>query len=445
MEHRYMQETPKDLKQFYILWSTQSLSQLGSAMTTFALTLWLYQSTGSALRTAFLMVYSYVPYVAVSIFAGALSDRWDKKKTMLACDTFAACCTVCTLFLLVSGKLCPWHLYVLNILTGLMNTIQDPAGNVAYTLITPQDSFHRTSGLMSLSRSLISVFQPVLATAIYSLGGVQLVAAVDLFTFLIAFLALAFFIKLPDVPSGQTTYAEASLTDSVRSGLAYLRDHRLVFLLIQFLAGVNLVASAFDAVLPSYILPNPAGGEAALGLVTAAAGASMLLGSLAVSALPAPRDRVRVILYTMVFSLTADNFLMPFTDRPWLWCVAQFLGYFPVSFMSASMDVVVRSSIPAEMQGRVYACRNTLQFFTIPVGYLLGGFLTDHVFEPLIRTSGPDSLPVRLFGAEKGAGAGMVIFLLGVTAILICAVYGSLLRPYSFKEAVSDSTGKDKD
>ena len=187
-----MQETPKDLKQFYILWSTQSLSQLGSAMTTFALTLWLYQSTGSALRTAFLMVYSYVPYVAVSIFAGALSDRWDKKKTMLACDTFAACCTVCTLFLLVSGKLCPWHLYVLNILTGLMNTIQDPAGNVAYTLITPQDSFHRTSGLMSLSRSLISVFQPVLATAIYSLGGVQLVAAVDLFTFLIAFLALAF-------------------------------------------------------------------------------------------------------------------------------------------------------------------------------------------------------------------------------------------------------------
>ena len=85
-----MKNRIRELKNFYILWSTQSLSQLGSTMISFALTPWLYQKTGSALQTALLSICSYAPYVILSIFAGALSDRWDKKRTMLACDTLAA-------------------------------------------------------------------------------------------------------------------------------------------------------------------------------------------------------------------------------------------------------------------------------------------------------------------------------------------------------------------
>ena len=113
-----------ELKNFYILWTTQELSQLGSAMTNFALTLWLYQQTGSALQTALLTICSYTPYVLMSIFAGALSDRWDKKKTLLVCDTLAALCTVSMFILLKTGLLCAWHLYLLNALNGLMNTVR---------------------------------------------------------------------------------------------------------------------------------------------------------------------------------------------------------------------------------------------------------------------------------------------------------------------------------
>ena len=61
----------KSLKPYLLLWSTQSLSGLGSGMTSYALVLWLYLRTGSALGTALLSVCSYAPYVAMSIFAGA--------------------------------------------------------------------------------------------------------------------------------------------------------------------------------------------------------------------------------------------------------------------------------------------------------------------------------------------------------------------------------------
>ena len=68
----------KKLRDFYILWSTQSLSQLGSAATAYALTVWLYQKTGSAQDTAGLRICTYAPYVLMSIFAGAITDRFDK-------------------------------------------------------------------------------------------------------------------------------------------------------------------------------------------------------------------------------------------------------------------------------------------------------------------------------------------------------------------------------
>ena len=97
----------KSLRPYLLLWSTQSLSALGSAMTGYALVLWLYKESGSALETALLSVCSYAPYVLMSIFAGALSDRWDKKRTMLICDLLAAISTVGVLAQLKTGQLAP--------------------------------------------------------------------------------------------------------------------------------------------------------------------------------------------------------------------------------------------------------------------------------------------------------------------------------------------------
>lgn len=424
-----------DLKDFYILWSTQGLSQLGSAMTNFALTLWLYQTTGSALQTALLTICSYVPYVLTSIFAGALSDKWDKKKTMLLCDTFAACCTVFVFVLLKTGLLCAWHLYLLNAINGLMNTVQSPASDVTVTLITPKKHYQKTSGLRSFSRSLVNILHPVLATSLYALGGMDAVIIVDLATFTVAFLALLLFVRIPQAKAPDEGKRETLLA-SVKAGLKCLNRNRMVLMLILFLAGVNFVASSFDAVLPAFILPRENGGESVLGIVTAFAGIAMLVGSLVSSILPVPKDRVRLIVLTMLFSLTTDNFLMSLTRTPVTWCIAQILGYLPVPLMSTSLDVIVRSTIPAEMQGRVYSCRNSLQFFTIPIGRFFGGWMVDVVCEPFMGRVSADSIFVSMFGSGKGSGAGMMIFILGILGMTVSLVFGAILKKYKYQEMV---------
>ena len=175
-----IQNKKNSLRDFYVLWSTQSLSHLGSSITAFALTLWLYEKTGSALSTAALTICTYAPYVVMSIFAGALSDRFDKKKTMLVCDALAALSTIAVFILYKTGTLCVWHLYLINIISGLMNTVQQPASEVAYTLVIPKEHFQKTGGLQSLSRSLISIGNPVIAAALYGIAGLTVVIIIDL-------------------------------------------------------------------------------------------------------------------------------------------------------------------------------------------------------------------------------------------------------------------------
>lgn len=426
-----MKNSIKELKTFIILWSTQSLSQLGSAMTNFALTLWLYERTGSALQTALLSICSYAPYVCMSIFAGALSDRWDKKKVMLVCDTFAACCTVMVLLLLKNDLLMPWHMYLLNAINGLMNTIQQPASDVAMTLITPKKHYQRTSGFRSFSNSLVTILNPVLATALFALAGMDAVIYVDLGTFAVAFITLLLFIRIPSIDDGGRDSTEP-FGSAVKAGLNYLRNNRLILVLILFLAGINLVASAFDAALPALILPRENGGETILGIVTSCAGVATLMGSLVVAMLPAPKNRVRVIYITMLISLGTENFLLAFARSPFLWCLGQVIGWILVPVMNANLDVILRSTIPINMQGRVYSCRNTLQFFTIPVGFFMGGFMVDEICEPIMGAAPSGSPLTWLFGSGKGSGAAMVFLILGVMGVLICLGFGRILRKYEF-------------
>lgn len=209
-------KTLKELKNFIILWLTQSFSALGSSMTSFALVIWLYSDSGSALTTSLLTVCSYAPYVLMSIFAGAVSDKWNKKAIMLICDSFAAVCTVIILILLKTGSLAVWHLYILNALNGLMNSIQSPASDVAVTLLTPEKHYQKTSGMRSFSNSLVSILTPVLAAAVMSFAGIEAVIAFDLTTFAAAFLVLMFlseYRRSPGTPTARKRFFSRQKAD----------------------------------------------------------------------------------------------------------------------------------------------------------------------------------------------------------------------------------------
>lgn len=409
----------KELNTFLVLWITQMFSSLGSAMTSFALVIWSYQQHGSALTTSLLTICSYAPYVLLSIFAGALSDRWNKKITMLICDSFAALCSISILILLIMGELQVWHLYLLNTLNGLMNTVQQPASDVAISLLVPQKHYQKVSGMRSFSNSLVTILTPVFATALLSFTSIRLVILFDLITFAVAFVSLLCFVKIPQAVKKSSDKSETIL-QSAKSGLRYLKDNRGIFDLIMFLAVINFTASIFNAALPAMMLSRVGAGEIALGAVNTVTGIATLAGSILVSVMPPPKSRVRVICNCLLFSMSTENFFLAFGRSTPVWCFGAILGWIFIPVMGANMDVLFRTKIPIEMQGRVYSARNTLQFFTIPLGYLCGGFLVDKVFEPFMAVQPTDSLFITVFGAGKGSGAALLFLVIGVIGALSC-------------------------
>ena len=88
--------------------------------------------------------------------------------------------------------------------------------------------------------------------------------------------------------------------------------------------------------------------------------------------------------------------------------------------MSTNLEAIFRLTIPQQIQGRVFAARNTFQFFTIPLGYLLGGWLVDQVFEPFMAAQAADSLLSRCFGVGKGSGAALFFAVLWLAGIGVC-------------------------
>ena len=410
-----------DMRSFLLLWATQSFSALGSALTSYALVIWTYTQKGSALVTALLMISSYAPYVLCSIFAGALIDKWNKKKIMLFCDLFAAVSTVIVLILLKTDNLLIWHLYVINVFSGLMNTVQQPASEVATTVLLPRKHYQKVGGLKYFSNSLNSILTPVIATVILSFAGIEAVIIIDLLSFLLAAVTLLFFIPIPEMLV--TIDNKESLFYSAKQGLNYLKCELGILHLMLFLAAINFVSSMFNAALPALLLSKHHAGEYALGVVNTVTGVTTLVGSIIASFLKAPKNRVRRIWWCLMISMSTENFILGFSDTLSMWCLGAFLGWILIPLMSTNLEAVYRLTIPEEIHGRFFAVRNSLQFFTIPLGYFVGGFLVDKVFEPVMATQSNDSMLSFLFGTGKGSGAAFFFAVIGLVGVCVCLYF----------------------
>jgi hypothetical protein len=268
-------------------------------------------------------------------------------------------------------------------------------------------------------------------------AGLDGVFIFDLVTFTAAFLVLLVFIRIPE--NHQTDKEKESFFEAIRNGLHFLREKRGIFTLILFLAAINLVASMYNAALPAMLLSREGGGETALGVLNTFTAVTMLIGSLAAAALPAPRSRVRVICWTLLLSMSTENFFLAFGRSLPVWCLGAFLGWIAIPLLNTNMNAVMRLNIPQNIQGRVYAARNSLQFFTIPLGYMLGGAAVDYAFEPLMAVQTEGSLLVRLFGTGKGSGAACFFAVLGVMGVVTCIIFrrNSHLRTMQVEELKS--------
>lgn len=403
----------KELRLFMIIWFGQLISSVGSAMTSFALIIWAYELTGKAGTLAMLGFYSCITFVLASLVAGGYVDRWDRRKVMMISDLGAGMMTLLLLLLYLSGKLQIWHLYMVEGVSGVFRAFQSPAYFASVTLIVPPKHLMRVNGMNSLSNYASTALAPIFAGLLLHWTGIKMIFLVDLATmFFAVFTLMMVQIPRPAEMEKSTLDIRGALRES-KFGISYIRRHPglLGILCVHFC--INLFGTiSYFAVLSPMILARSGGDTMALSAIQTIMGVGGIVGALLVSVWGGTRKKIHTYLASTAISFFVCDFLLAVGRTLPIWMVAGAFSTITIPFITSPYYAIWQMKIPPEIQGRVFSVRDMFQIASQPVGYLVGGFLADMVFEPAMNPGG--WLAPALQGlVGSGPGAGMAsMFLL---------------------------------
>lgn len=407
--------TGPSMRTFLVVWAGQLISLIGTNLTGFALAIFVYQETGSATSLAFILLASQVPQILFTPIAGALVDRWDRRKAMILSDAGAGAATLVIAGLLFSDGLQIWHLYPLLAVQGFFQTFQWPAYSAATTLLVKKENYGRAAGMVQLAEAGGQVIAPALAAAILLSGGLSAVIAIDVATFLFAVTTLLA-VRFP-APDRSEAGAEGagSLLSEARFGFRYILDRPGLAALLAYFAVLNLIFGFIGVIVFPLLLGFA--GEQALGSVVSIGALGMIAGSLLMSGWGGPKRRVMgVILGDVV--LSTGLILMGLRPNLVLVTIAAFIGFFAIPLANGSSQALWQAKVEPDIQGRVFAVRRFLAQGTTIVSLLAAGPLLDNVFEPLLAEDGSLASSVgSVIGTGAGRGAAFFMIILGLVGI----------------------------
>lgn len=408
---------------FTIVWIGQIISTLASSMSQFALTIFMFEETGSALAMGTMQVFFITPFLLISPLAGVWVDRYNRKMMMMVSDIGAGVATILIMILQAFGVLEYWHIYGASIIYGLSMAFQWPAYSAAISTMIPKAQLGRVNGMMSLIEAGPQVIAPLLAGALLPVIALTGILALDVVSFLFAVGALLF-VHIPQpVPTeaGVRSQNEGIFRDAIY-GFKYIFSRpSLLGLQIIFLFG-NLFSGIGFAVLAPMILTRSGGDSLAFGTVQSAAAIAAVVGSVTMSVSGGFKRRVHGVLIGWILS-GIGMAIVGFTGGLMVWIAGLALTAFVSPFVSASNQAIWQAKVSPDLQGRVFSARRLIAWMTNPISPLIGGALADFALEPAaVAGTGLPHVFSGLVGTGAGSGMGLLIVFVGVAAALVGVV-----------------------
>lgn len=427
------------MRAFLALWLGQVVSQLGSGLTGFALGVWVYQRTGSVTRFALIAFFSSLPGILLSPLAGALVDRWNRRRTLILSDCLAAVTSAVLLVLLWDESrnlLEIWHIYALTALASVAAALQWPAFTAATTLLVPRQQYGRASGLSQMGMALSQIVSPFLGALMLQWVQMRGILIVDLATFGVAVLTLLL-VRFREPARVPESGARRSLWRESAMGWTYLRERPGLLGLLLVFAATNFTVGMLQALLSPLILSFAS--STALGSVLSIAGFGMLAGTLVMSTWGGPGRKIDAIFAGL---LLQGLILLIGGWRPSVALVATaaFVFLFVSPIINGCSQAIWQAKVPLELQGRVFSLRRMVAWSSLPAAYFLAGPLADRVFEPMFMPGGALAGSVgAVIGVGAGRGIGFLFVLLGVLVVAGLAVAWTFPRLRRVEEELPDA------
>ena len=399
-------------RRFLTVWAGQTVSAIGTVLSGVGVAVYVFIETGSAAWLGVLAALSSVPYVLMAPFM-SITDRFTRRSTMIAADTFAVVGPAVALVLALAGRLEIWHLAVAGFLGGVGNAFQWPAAQAAVPALVEPEALGRANGLNQLGQAVGIVLGPIVATPLVAWWGIESVLLVDLATFLVAVVA-TLCVRFDDPPTD-----DAVPDDGTWHALfTWLRgDGRPFVTLLAAMAIVNFLLAFFNVSI--LVIATDVGGTARAGFVLGAAGAAMIAGSLVSGRRGVGDDRIGTFARGIL--LAGGGFVLA-SLRPSLLLlvigVVVALGSVPA--LNAAASTLFHERVPASMHGRMFGLRTAIGRSLEPVGAVIAGVVVARLAVPAMSDGGSLAGSVgTVLGIGPGRGAALVLGLVGLALVVV--------------------------
>jgi MFS transporter, DHA3 family, macrolide efflux protein len=406
------------VRTFTIIWFGQLVSTIGSYMTGFALTIWAWDTTGSATALAMMGFFSQAPRIPITLFSGLIVDRYNRKYLMMAGDAVSILATVGIGWLYFSDALHIWHLYLAAILNGGFGQIQGLAYETSISCLVPPAELTRANSMNSAVHYGASIVGPALAGVFYPLIGLLGIMGLDVATFGVAIATLLF------RPVPQPSPAIEPRLETLMSKLTFgfhavwrqpsLRALLMISTLFWFFHDLG------GAIYSPMILARSSGSAQVLASTATAAGIGGVAGAILLSLWGGPRQKVSGMLAGFIGAGLSKT-VFGLGSSPQVWIPAQFCSSLNFPLLGSSETAIWMNLIAPPQQGRVFAANALVLQIVSAAASLIAGPLAERVLEPALVPTG--SL-ANLFPSAVGSGPGAGMALLFVVCALAMAGLG---------------------
>ncbi len=355
---------------FWKYWTGQTISNLGSSITVFALPLLVYKLTGSALDLGIATAATFLPYLLFGLILGAWTDRVDRKRMMIGTDIARALVVASIPLLAVLGLLTVWWIYVVAFVHATLRICFDAGEFAAIPSLVNRDDLVTANGRIQASYSAASIVGPLLAGVLVTLVPLPVLMLIDGFSFLLSAFSLAL-IRI-SFNSGEKR-APTSIRADVVEGLRYVLGHPVLRNISMMMALVNFVGSTTYAQLILFAKVQLQATDVQASLLYSAGSLGVVILSLAAGQLRKRWSFSTVALGALMLegALTAVFALMH-----WYWVAIALwtlIGGLGILF-NINTGSLRQAIVPNHMLGRVISIASVLAWSAIPLGSLLGGF-----------------------------------------------------------------------
>ncbi|APH38575.1 MFS transporter [Methanohalophilus halophilus] len=399
---------------FLYIWFGQFISIIGTGLTIFALGVYVYQLTGTASSYVFILMCAFLPPILLKPYGGILADRHDRRIMMVFGDLGSTLGLLFIFFMMVKGNIELWQVYLGISVSSIFSAFQEPAYKALVTDLLTRDQYAKASGLMQLASSAQYLLSPLLAGVLLSLLDIKFIFLIDVSTLLIAsFIVIWIRNILGEIPVNRQ---ETNFMEEFKEGFQeFSKNTGVVHLVIT-----TMIILFFVGLLQSLFVPMLLNLESVktVGISQSLCASGMIIGSLFIGIFGSRSGHVTMLSIALFLSglffaglgLSANIILIT---------LAGFLFFAMLPFINTPIEVLIRTNIDNQKQGRVWSIISTTTYVGSILAFAVAGFLADALFDPLLK---PDGVLADSIGFLIGTGSGRGIAFMFIVAGLMISI-----------------------